>query len=93
MEVEAVAPVGIDVLVEGGRQVNEVVVADRVTLPAQLVDGRRHVDGVPGDHGVRDQVEAGGLVGLVVEMTPAQLPPWAKNKKRRRACTDSLLLS
>ena len=48
--------VGIDVPVEGRRQMAEIDVAADPPLGPQPFDGGVHVDGVPGDDGIRDQV-------------------------------------
>ena len=48
--------VGIDVPVEGRRQMAAIDVAADPPLGPQPFDGGVHVDGVPGDDGIRDQV-------------------------------------
>ena len=53
---ESVLTVGIDVPVEGRRQMAEIDVAADPPLGPQPFDGGVHVDGVPGDDGIRDQV-------------------------------------
>ena len=48
--------IGIDVPIEGRRQMAEIDVAADPPLGPQPFDGGVHVDGVPGDDGIRDQV-------------------------------------
>ena len=56
LDLESVLTVGIDVPVEGRRQMAEIDVAADPPLGPQPFDGSVHVDGVPGDDGIRDQV-------------------------------------
>ena len=59
--------------IEGGRQVAEFDVSVDPPLRSELFYGGIHVDGVPGDNGVCDQVEAEGLVRLLIGLAALHL--------------------
>ena len=51
----------------------EIDVVNPPTIPPQMLNRLPHIYGVPHDHGVRDQVQARGLIELIVGMALANL--------------------
>jgi hypothetical protein len=67
-DVEGVGAVEVDVVVLRGCQVRRVFVGDGIAVGAQGVERVAEVGRGPQDRGVGDEVQAEGLVDLVVEV-------------------------
>ncbi len=65
-------------------------------LSPQLFDGGVHVEGVPGDDSVRDEVQAEDLVGLLISLTALDLALVSEEQEapecveglRKASCTE-----
>jgi hypothetical protein len=45
-------------------QVDEIFISYRMTFRSQLLDGRSHIDCIPGYHSIGEQIQAASLIGL-----------------------------
>ena len=68
-------------LVADRGQVRDIVVVHRVALLTELIQYCRDVDGIPGDNGVGDQIQARRLVRLSILLLPADLALVRKEEK------------
>lgn len=73
VDVESVLPVGVDVPIPRGREVRDVDIGDRDALATESRDHFVHVDGVPGDDRIDDEIEAARLVRLLLLVTATHL--------------------
>ena len=51
----------------------EISIVNLSPLPPQMLNHFPHINGVPHNHGIRDQIQACGLIELIVEMALANL--------------------
>jgi hypothetical protein len=72
-DVETVLAIRIGMSSERRREVRQVFVTDRDTVSSQHVECFGHVDGVPRDHCVGDEIEAECLHRLVLVFCPTDL--------------------
>ena len=63
LNIEVIMSIEIDMSVARGPDMREIAVLDRITFLFKLLDGGGHVNGVPQNHRVGDQVQAAGLMG------------------------------
>ncbi len=64
MHVERVFTIGVEMLEACWGQVDEILISYRMTFRSQLLDGRSHIDCIPGYHSIGEQIQAASLIGL-----------------------------
>ena len=69
----------------------EIDVATDPPLGPQPFNGGVHVDGVPGDDGIRDQVEAEDLIRLLICLTALYLP-FVSEEQEAAQCVEGFSL-
>jgi hypothetical protein len=67
--------VNIDMLKLDRGPLRQVILRDHLVPLLEVVDGGLHIDCIPGDDGIDDEVEAVGLVEVVIGIFPADAAP------------------